>query len=97
MGLTVSWEHWDAGSIPSPAQWVKKLVLPQPQFRLRLRLRSDPWPGNSICLGAAKQKKKRKRKEKHKLNGFNIFLSVWKSLCNKNCSKVHTIFIHSLC
>ena len=23
MGLVVFWEHWDASSIPSPAQWVK--------------------------------------------------------------------------
>ena len=28
-----SLEHWDAGSIPSPAQWVKNLVLLQVWFR----------------------------------------------------------------
>ena len=25
-GLAVSLEHWEAGSIPSPAQWVKDLA-----------------------------------------------------------------------
>ena len=29
MGLAASWEHWDAASIPRPAQWVKDLVLSQ--------------------------------------------------------------------
>ena len=29
-----------AGSVPSPAQWIKDLILPQ------LPLRFNPWPGN---------------------------------------------------
>ena len=29
VGSVVSWGCWDVGSIPSPAQWVKDLVLPQ--------------------------------------------------------------------
>ena len=47
MGSVVSWEHGDAGLIPSPAQWVKDLALPQLWLRVQLRFRSDPWPGNS--------------------------------------------------
>ena len=27
IGLVVSWEHWDIGSIPGLGQWVKDLVL----------------------------------------------------------------------
>ena len=64
MGLAVSWERWDKGLIPSPAQCVKDLAL-QLWLRLRLRLESDRWPGNSTCLGVAKNEKKKERKEIH--------------------------------
>ena len=43
-----------AGSIPSPAQWVMDLVLPQLQLRSQVRLGSDLWPGNSMRRGVAK-------------------------------------------
>ena len=51
MGLTVSRVCWDGGLIPSPAQWVKDLALPQLQFRLRLQLGSDPGPGVPYATG----------------------------------------------
>ena len=50
-GLVVSWECWDTGSIPSPAQWVKDLALLKLWLRWRLQLGSDPWFGSSICWG----------------------------------------------
>ena len=64
MGSAASWECWDAVSIPSLAQWVKVLVLPQLWLKSQLRLRYDPWPRNSICHGAAKKKKPEERKNK---------------------------------
>ena len=48
-GSVTSWEHWDAGSIPGLAQWVKGLVQPQLQLKSQPWLGSDPWPGDSIC------------------------------------------------
>ena len=61
MGLAASWEYWDSISIPSPAQWVKDLVLPQLQHKSQLLLKSDPWPGNPLCGGAAEKEKKKKK------------------------------------
>ena len=52
-GSVMSRERWDAGLIPSPAQWVKDVAL----------LGSDPWPRNSIGHGVAKREKKKKRKK----------------------------------
>ena len=43
MGLAASWQHWDEGLTPGPAQWIKDPVLPQLQPRLQLQLGSDPW------------------------------------------------------
>jgi len=59
MGSVASVEHWDTGSIPSPAQWVKDLALLQLQQRSQKCLGSDPWPENSICHKAAKRGKKK--------------------------------------
>ena len=62
MGSGVSWEHWDEGLIPSPAQWVRDPALLQVQLRLQLWLRSDPWPrGTPYAVGWPKQKKKKKK------------------------------------
>ena len=54
----MSWECWEAGSIPSPSQWVKGLELLQLWFRLQLGI--DPWPRNSIwcmtaCVGGGRR------------------------------------------
>ena len=56
MGFAVSWERWDTGRGPGPAQWVKDLALLQLRLRWRLQLSSDPWPENSVCCGEAKKK-----------------------------------------
>ena len=74
--LAASWEHWDAGLILDPAQWVKDLVLPQLQLTSQLQLQSDPWPGNSICLGAAKKEEKKK--------SYPDFLKIFKFNCMYN-------------
>ena len=64
-GAVVSWEGWEAGSIPGLAQWVGDPVLLQLWLRSHLRLTSDPWPRNSMHHGVAKTK--RKKEEKHHL------------------------------
>ena len=51
----------EAGSIPSPAQWVKDLALPQLWRRFQLYLGFDPWPGNFHILWVRPGKKKRKK------------------------------------
>ena len=51
------------GSSPSPAQWVKDLVLPQVWRRSQLWLRFDPWPGNFHMLLVWLKKPKSKNKD----------------------------------
>ena len=58
MRLTASWEHWDTGSIPSLAQWVKDPVVLQLWLRSGIWLESDPWHGNSRCQEAAQKENK---------------------------------------
>ena len=54
----MSQEHWDTGSSPSLAQWVKDLVWLQLRRRWQLQLGSDP---GSICSQEKKKKSKRNR------------------------------------
>ena len=62
MGSAVSWECWNAGLIPSPAQWVKDLVLLKPWLRSHVQHGYDPCDGNSICRGGSQKKKKKKKR-----------------------------------
>ena len=55
------WQH-PGSAVPSLAQWVKDLVLPQLWLRSQLQLGSDPWPGSSISCGAAKNENKQTNK-----------------------------------
>ena len=62
MELAASWELWDTGSIPSPAQWVNHSAWIQLWLRSQLWLGSDPWLRNSICHEVAKKEKKKKNR-----------------------------------
>lgn len=55
MGLIVTLQCQDTGSIPGLIQWVKDLALLQLQHRSQPWFRSDPWPGNYMCCGVAKR------------------------------------------
>lgn len=58
-GLAVSWEFWDPGSVPGPAQRVKDAVLLQLRLRSQLWVESDPWSGNTpYAPGQLKKEKK---------------------------------------
>ena len=43
--------------VPTVAQWVKDLVLPQLWYRLQLQLRFDSWPRNFHMLQGRPKKK----------------------------------------
>ena len=61
-GSVVSWEHWEADSIPGLVQWFMDPALLQVQHGLQLQLGSDPWPGSSMRCWVAKKKKKKKKR-----------------------------------
>ena len=58
MGLMVSLQHLDGGSIPARHSGLKDPVLSQLGRRLQLWLGSDPWPRISAWHGAVKKEKK---------------------------------------
>ena len=61
-GLAASWEHWDTGSIPGLAQWVKDLH--GHSFSLGLDCGSFLIPGLGTPYAARRQKKKEKKEKK---------------------------------
>ena len=64
VGLAVSRECWDSGSIPSLAQWVKDPMLLQLWLGSQLQLGSDPWPRNAPCAKNLKKKRKQQMSSK---------------------------------
>ena len=62
MASAISWECWDASSIPSPVQWVKDPALPQLQLTLQLFM---PWRGQrTVQTGLRREPRKREKKKK---------------------------------
>ena len=60
---TGSWEYWEAGSIPCPAQWVKDPALLQ--LRLRFRLWQDLTPGlETPCISRQPKMEREKKNQK---------------------------------
>ena len=57
----------DGGLIPSLAQWVQDLAMPQVWCRSKLQVGSDPWPGNSICRRVAKKEREKIKKNLKRL------------------------------
>ena len=73
MGLAVSWEHWDAGSISGLAQWVRIWCCCSCGLGPNCSL--DLIPGSSICCGEAKKKKKKKKDRDQPRWGGAVHLS----------------------
>ena len=61
-GLVASWECWDAGLIPAPAQWLKGLVLSHScGLGSNCGLDLIPGQGTPYATGQPKQKKQKQK------------------------------------
>ena len=66
MRSIASWECWDTGSVPSPAQWVKDHHWGSCGLDCSYGSNLIPGLGTPYALGWPKKKKKKKKKEKSK-------------------------------